>query len=164
MLKAFKDIFASVTGANRFTKTDAVLMKTALMLAAVDGEVSDEEVAHFKAYAEQCRGYNDKSFGALWEKALRSAGYLFLQSKFLSQEDLIAAFVKESEVDFVDELVSETTEERKHAFEFLERMAQSDGEFSVIEREAIAALIKTVRKAREKALADRFSRSSIYGK
>lgn len=161
MLKAVKNMFASITGANRFPKTEAILMKTALMLAAVDGEVSDEEVAHFKAFAEQCRGYNDNSFGELWDKALHSAGYLFLQSRFLSQKDLVAAFVKEAEADFIDKFVLETTEERKHAFEFLEQMAQSDGDFSAIEREAIAELIKAVRKGREKVNSERFMRSSL---
>lgn len=164
MLESLKNAFASLTGANRFTKTDALLLKTALMLAAVDGEVAEDEVARFKAYAEKCRGYNDKSFAALWEQALRSAGYLYLQSRFLTKEELVATFVKEAEADFVGKFMLETEEERNHAFNFLEKMAQADGEFSPIEREAIAALIKAVRKAREQALAERYSRSSIYGK
>ena len=109
-----KVLFADLTGKNRFGKEDFVLLKTALMLAAVDGEVDAGEVNRFKELAAKCRGYNGESFEVLWEQALRSAGYLLIQSRFLGQDELAAAFVKEAEKDFVGTVILETREERVH--------------------------------------------------
>ena len=163
MLGLVKEVLAGLTGANRFSKQDVLLLKTSLMLAAVDGEVSAEEVACFKEYAETCRGHNADSFDELWNKALRSAGYLMLQSRFLSRDDLVTAFVKESESDFVERVKLDTAEERDRTFAFLERMAQADGEYSETERACLAALTQAVKAAREQALSERYSRSSVYG-
>ena len=157
-----KGVFAELTGKNRFERLDFVLLKTALMLAAVDGEVAAEEIVRFKELAAKCRGYSGESFEALWDAALRSAGYLLLQSHFLGHGDLVAAFVKESEKDFVGEVVLETAEERIRAFDFLDRMAMADGDYSEIERDCIIALVKEVKAAREKALAERYPQGAKF--
>ena len=159
-----RELFAGLTGKNGFDKTDFVLLKTALMLAAVDGEVSEDEVVRFKELAAKCRGYSGEAFETLWDAAVRSAGYLLLLSHFVGKDELVAAFVKEAERDFVGEIVLETFAERLRAFELLERMAMSDGDYSMIERACISALSKTVRAAREKALAERYSRGAGFGK
>ena len=155
-----KEFFADMAGKNRFERADFVLLKAALMLAAVDGDVSEDEVAHFKDFAAKCRGYSGESFGDLWENAMRSAGYLLLQSRFLSRDELVEAFVKESEGDFVGEAIQETSAERNRAFKFLERMAMADGEYSEIERACIAALMQRVKAERERILAERYSRAA----
>ena len=155
LIGRLKNIFAELTGKNRFERLDFVLLKTALMLAAADGEVAADEIARFKELAAKCRGYSGESFEALWDAALRSAGYLLLQSHFLGHVELVAAFVKEAEKDFVGEVILETAEERIRAFDFLDRMAMADGEYSEIERDCIVALVKKVKAAREKALAER---------
>ena len=157
-----KGLFAELTGKNRFGKADFVLLKTALMLAAVDGEVGADEVGRFKELAAKCRGYNGESFEALWEKALRSAGYLLIQSRFLGVDELAAAFVKEAERDFVGEVVLETREERVRAFEMLDRMAMADGDYSAIEHACIAALAQKVKAARDQAIAERYSRATAF--
>ena len=157
-----KGLFADLTGKNRFGKEDFVLLKTALMLAAVDGEVGADEVGRFRELAEKCRGYNGESFDVLWEQALRSAGYLLLQSRFLDSEELAAAFVKEAERDFVGTVILETREERARAFELLDRMAMADGDYSAVERAAIAALAQKVKTAREKSIAERYSRAARF--
>ena len=159
-----KGLFADLTGKNRFGKEDFVLLKTALMLAAVDGEVSADEVGRFRELAEKCRGYNGESFEALWEQALRSAGYLLIQSRFLGTEDLAAAFVKEAERDFVGEVILETREERVRAFELLDRMAMADGDYSEVEHACIAALAQKVKEARNQAIAERYSRAAAFDK
>lgn len=161
MLAATKNIIATLTGGNRISKENVLLLKTALMLSAVDGEVSEEEVACFKEYAETCRGYNDKSYDKLWEKALRSAGYLLLQSRFLAPEELVTLFVSEAEEDFVDSLVLETREERAKALAFLEQMAQADGEYSAIEKASIEALTAAVKEAHDQAVAARYPRAVL---
>ena len=164
LIERMKGLFAGLTGKNRFEKMDFVLLKTALMLAAVDGEVAADEIARFRELAAKCRGYSGESFEALWDAALRSAGYLLLQSHFLGHDDLVAAFVKEAEKDFVGEVVLETAEERIRAFDFLDRMAMADGEYSEIERDCIVALVKNVRAAREKALAERYPQGAKFDK
>ena len=158
-----KGIFADLTGKKRFGKEDIVLLKTALMLAAVDGEVGADEVGRFKELAAQCRGYNGESFDALWEKALRSAGYLLIQSRFLGEDELAEVFAKEAEREFVETVVLETREERTRAFELLDRMAMADGDYSAVERACIAALAKKVKAARNQAIAERFSRAAAFG-
>ena len=162
MFDRMKGLFANLTGKNRFGKEDFVLLKTALMLAAVDGEVSADEVGRFRELAEKCRGYNGESFEVLWEQALRSAGYLLLQSRFLGQDELAAAFVKEAERDFVGTVILETQEERTRAFELLDRMAMADGDYSAVERAAIAALAQKVKTARDEAIAERYSRAARF--
>ena len=157
-----KELFADLTGKNTFGKEDFVLLKTSLMLAAVDGEVGADEVGRFKELAEKCRGYNDDSFDALWEQAVRSAGYLLIQSRFLGQDELAAAFVKEAEKDFVGTVILETKEERARAFDLLERMAMADGDYSAVERASIAALAQKVKSARDEAIAARYSRAARF--
>ena len=162
LMGRLKNIFAELTGKNRFERLDFVLLKTTLMLAAADGEVAADEVVRFKELAAKCRGYNGETFETLWDAALRSAGYLLLQSHFLGHDELVAAFVKESEKDFVGEVILETAEDRVRAFDFLDRMAMADGEYSEIERDCIVALVKKVKAAREKALAERYPQGAKF--
>ena len=157
-----KDFFAELTGKNRFGKPDFVLLKTMMMLAAMDGEIADDEVDRFKELAAKCRGYNGESFETLWDAALRSAGYLLLQSRFLETDGLVTAFVAEAEKDFIGEVVLETAVERTRAFENLERMAAADGDYSAIERAAIAALSAKVKAVREKMLAERYPQGAKF--
>ena len=76
----------------------------------------------------------------------------------------MAAFVKEAEKDFVGEVILETSEERIRAFDFLDRMAMADGDYSEIERDCIVALVKKVKSAREKALAERYPQGAKFDK
>ena len=162
LIERMKDVFAGLTGKNRFERLDFVLLKTTLMLAAADGEVAADEVERFRDLAAKCRGYSGKTFEALWDAALRSAGYLLIQSHFLGHDELVAAFVKEAEKDFVGEVVLGTAEERIRAFDFLDRMAMADGEYSEIERDCIVALVKKVKAVREKALAERYPQGAKF--
>lgn len=164
LLDKMKDVFAELTGKNKFDRLDFAILKTLLMLAAVDGEVGDDEVGRFKELATKCRGYNGESFDTLWDTAVRSAGYLLLQSHFLDQEQLVAAFVREAETDLVKEIALEVSTERDRAFSLMERMAMSDGDYSEVERACIAALSQRVEAAREKALAERYPRAAKFDK
>ncbi len=159
---SLKGVFDELLGKNRFKRLDFVLLKTTLRLAAVDGVVAEDEIGRFRELAAKCRGYSGESFDTLWDDALRSAGYLLLQSHFLDHESLVAEFVKESEGDFVGEVILETEEERARAFEFLNQMAMADGECSAIERDSIDALAKRVKELRDKAIAERYSRGAGF--
>ena len=162
LIERLEDAFADLTGKNRFERPDFVLLKTMMMLAAMDGEIADVEVGRFKELAAKCRGYNGESYETLWDAAMRSAGYLLLQSHFLGREALVAAFVAEAEKDFVGEVVLETLVDRTRAFECLERMANADGDYSDIERASISALSAKVKAVREKMLAERYPRGATF--
>ena len=159
-VKGLADVLA---GKNRFDGLDFCTLKTMLMLAAVDGDISAEELARFKELSSSCRGYSDKSFAKLWEAALRSAGYLLLQTRFLPAEELTQSFVNEAARDFVDEVVLDDAKDRERAFANLEKMAMSDGDYSAIERHCISALAARVKEARDRAISERYSRAAAYG-
>ena len=163
MCERMKAVFAELTGKNKFGTEDFVLLKTVLMLAAVDGEIAADEIARFRELAQKCRGYSGESFGVLWEQALRSAGYLLIQSQILERDELVALFVKEAEKDFVGTVILATKEERSRAFAFLERMAMADGDYSEIERDCIVALAQKVKAAHDQAVAERYSRGAGFG-
>lgn len=146
MLNIFKAIFSR----RNFTSVDFATLKTAMMLAALDGEVSNEELDSFRELASNCKGCTPKSFAKLWDEALRSTGYLLIQSKLLSGDDLVALFVREAESSFVGEVSAEVSEDRQYAFDVLAEMAAADGDFSPIERQAIDALKKSVDEYRQK--------------
>ena len=164
LMERVKDVFAELTGKNGFERIDFILLKMTLMLAAMDGEIAAEEIGRFKELAAKCRGYSGEAFETLWEAALRSAGYLLLQSHFLGHDELVAAFVREAERDFVGEVVLETSAGRIRAFDFLDRMAMADGDYSEIERDCIVALVKKVRAEREKALAERYPQGAKFNR
>jgi len=156
-----KEFFGDLAGRNGFGSLDFGVLKTMLMLAAVDGDVSADEIVRFREMAARCRGYDGASFEALWESALRSAGYLLLQSRFLAEDELAAAFVREAEREFVGEVIQEVSKDRTRAFESLTAMAAADGDYSVIERKCIEALSKRVKEARDQAIAERYPRAMI---
>ena len=142
-----------------FSSVDFATLKTAMMLAALDGDVSPEELASFREMAAGCKGCTTKSFAKLWDSALRSTGYLLIQSKLLAKDDLIRLFVSEAEVSFVGEVSGEVTADRQHAFDVLEEMAASDGDFSEVERQAIDALKEAVQACREQMVSMLYPRA-----
>ena len=162
VLDRLRGLFAELPGKNRFDKVDFVILKTMLMLAAVDGEIGNDELERFKEVAVKCRGYSGETFETLWDDALRSAGYLLLQSRFLDREGLVAAFVKEAEKDFVGEIVLALAADRMRAFELLERMASADGDYSEIERASITALSQKVKATRERMLDERYPHAAKF--
>ena len=162
VIDRLRGLFVELMGKNRFDKVDFVILKTMLMLAAVDGEIGDEEVGRFKELAVKCRGYSGETFETLWDEALRSAGYLLLQSRFLERDELVAAFVEEAERDFVGELALALAADRMRSFELLERMASADGDYSEIERASITALSQKVKATREKMLDERYPHAAKF--
>lgn len=145
MINLIKMIMAK----RKFSSVDFATLKTAMMLAALDGDVSPEELASFREMASNSKGCTPKSFAKLWDEALRSTGYLLVQSKILTGDELVALFVSEAKESFVGEVSAEVSAERQHAFDVLAEMAAADGDFSEVERKAIAALEDAVKEYRE---------------
>ena len=159
--RAVETLFGSL-GGRKFDQFDAGILTAMLMLAAVDGDISKDELDRFRELAEGCKGCNEKSFAELWDAALHSAGYLLLQTKLLSREELVETFVREAERPFVSQVMQEVAKDRERAFHHLECLAASDGDYSDIERACIGALVERVKQARDRAMAERFSRAAVY--
>jgi len=160
MFGKLRDLVDGLTGKNRFGRFDSGTLKVMMMLAAVDGDVTVEEIGRFKEVMAKCRGYNGESFEILWESALRSAGYLLLQSRLLPVDELVDVFVHEAERDFVREVILEDSKDRELAFDRLVEMAAADGDYSEVERRCIEALAKRVKEARNLAIAARYPRAT----
>ena len=162
IIDRMRSIIDELTGRNRFDRVDFVILKTMLMLAAVDGAVDAGEVAQFKELSAKCRGHDGETFEVLWDAAVRSAGYLLLQSHFLDRNELVASFVQEAEKDFVGEIVLAQAADRTRAFEQLERMAAADGDYSDVERACVTALSQKVNAVRTQMLDERYPHAAKF--
>ena len=143
--------FLAGNGVDRdsFRRLDFGVLRTMMMIAAVDGEVSKSEMEEFLKMATDGSIGTGKAFDRLWKASLRSAGYLSMQAKLLEKDELVKEFLAEAECDFVQNVMYENRQERENAFKCLETMAAADGDYSEIERACITALVERVKKAWE---------------
>ena len=159
---AVETVLSSRTGKHWLGPADFAVLRTLLLLAAVDGEVSQGELDYFRSviglYRDDVGG---RTREALWKSALHGAGYLILQGRFLTRDEMVAAFVEEAEVDFVESLSVGTTNEVKVAFGLLQSMAQADGTFSDLEGDCLTALVKRVSSEHTRTYTDRFPHGTI---
>ena len=159
--EAFKAVVETVlssrTGKHWLGPADSAVLRTLLLLAAVDGEVSQGELDYFRSVISRYRDdVGGRTREALWESALHGAGFLILKGRFLTRDELIAAFVEEAEGDFVEALATGSNDEVKSAFDLLQTMAQADGTYSEMEGDCLVALVKRVSSARTRIFTDRF--------
>ena len=103
-----------------------------MMLAAVDGEITKEELSLYRELAERMRGGNDAAgFDALWAESVKGMAYIGFLSEMLEPEKLVREFVREVGKGLgADDIAT------------LERMAAADGDYSRIERDCVAALAR----------------------
>ena len=110
---------------------DWAVFRAAVMLAAVDGEISKEELSLYRELAGRMRGGNAAEFDALWAESVKGMAYVGFLSEMLEPEELVREFVREAGVGLGPDDIAT-----------LERMAAADGDYSRIERDCIAALAK----------------------
>ena len=135
-----KGMLATLVGARKIGDLDLAVLRTMMMLAAVDGDVSAAELDAFKTFAEGCRGYSKRTFAKVWDAALRSAGVLVLKARILPKVELVQAFLSEAAPDLIKGLSESSAVVRGAVFAKLEALAESDGKKSEIEAACIAAL------------------------
>lgn len=128
----------------KFSKADFGVLQVAMMITALDGDVREDELAAFDRLAKKCAGYTAESAAAALKQGLRAAGYLALQAKRLKEKDLIAEFVEEAMSAMPEGLLLGRAEPVRRAFVMWISMAMSDGDYSGVERKAIAALLKRI--------------------
>ena len=152
-----ESVLSSREGKHWLGPVDFAVLRTLLLLAAVDGEVSQGELDYFRSLIDQYRDdVGGRTREALWKAALHGAGYLILLSRFLTRDELIAAFVEEAEGDFVEALATGSNDEVKSAFDLLQTMAQADGAFTDLEGDCLVALVKRVSSERTRIYMDRY--------
>ena len=128
----------------KFSKSDFAVLQVAMMVSALDGDVREDELAAFGKLAKKCRGYSPDSAKAALDAGLHAAGYLALQAKRLKEKDLIGEFVREAVKALPENLVIGCAEDVRRTFVMWIAMGMSDGDYSPIERKAIAALQRKV--------------------
>lgn len=158
---SYRAVVASVLSARMdgrwLNQADCAVLRTLMLLAAADGEVSRDELAYFRSVIDEYRdGIGGLTRDALWKSALHGAGYLILQGQFLSRDERIAAFVEEAASDFIEEMATCSDEERRVAFGHLEEMARADGVFSDMERDCLLALESRISSERASIRMNRY--------
>ena len=124
----------------RLGKADLGVLKVAFMVAALDGEVTDDEYAVFDLLARRCRGYTEEAAESAIREAMRSAGYLLLLSRRVKEEELVGAFVAEAKAALPGGFAYLSIEEVRRAVVIWIAMALGDGDYSARERACIEAL------------------------
>ena len=123
-------------------KTDIGILKVAFMVAALDGEVTDEEYDLFTKLAKKCRGYTDESAAEALDDAMHSAGYLRLVAKRSTDAVLVREFMAEAKAALPDGFAYCKIEDIRRAVIMWIAMGMSDGDYSARERKCIEALRK----------------------
>lgn len=114
------------------------VLRAMMMMAAVDGEITREELSLYRQLAEEFHDVDAESFEEQWEQSVRAMAYMGFLSEVVSPEELAGEFAREVRSGFAD--VAEIT--TAHVQTALERMAVADGLYSRIERDCIAALAR----------------------
>lgn len=128
--------------AAKFAKVDLGIVKVALMIAALDGAVSEEEYKALDVLMKNCRGCTKKTADKAMDEAMRSAGYLLLLGNRVSAKDFIKAFVAEARMALPNGFEDLSVEEVRRAVVMWIAMGMSDGDYSVREKSCIEALRK----------------------
>jgi len=143
------------------SKRDAAVLKVAMMVAALDGAVTEAELTAFEAQAKKCPGYSAQSAKDLFRDGLRVAGYLELAARTLSARELQGIFIDEAKKILSDGFVQGDAIGIRSAFVTWMVMAMADGEYSANERKAIGALATCIKEIIDKRRDANYRRQSL---
>ena len=135
----FKTCFSERSGGTVGTAeadgADSAVLKAMMMLAAVDGEISREELTLYRNLAQEFRDGAAATFDDLWERSVRAMAYVGFLTEMLQPEEIVR------------EYADEAGRVPRQFISVLERMAAADGDYSRIERDCIAALAEKGQRA-----------------
>ena len=146
----------------KFGRADAAVLKVAMAIAALDGNVTDAELKAFERLAKKCRGYNAEAAKAVFLEGLKAAGYIELAARTLKDRELLAAFVAEAERILPSGFAFGDAKDVRRAFVMWTAMAMSDNDYSDVERKALTAFRKHLDAITETVNAYNDSRRSAY--
>lgn len=124
----------------RIGAADRGVLKVALMVAALDGQITADEYETFANMAKKCRGYKEGDEVALLDEALRSAGYLMLKSSLVNDAVLAKVFVAEAKAALPEGFAYYSIADIRRAIIIWIAMGMSDGNYSSRERKCIEAI------------------------
>ena len=125
-------------------------LKTAFMISAVDGKISDTEYQVFDSVARESLGCNSKTINIAISSSMQAGGFLLLLQQTATDEQVIKAFtdiVRGTVKNLVTEknkFLFKDEREVRRAFAIWIHMAIADHTYSLIERKVIIALQKMV--------------------
>lgn len=147
LLNGFRCEFLGDAAQGRSASVDLAVLKVAMAVAALDGDVSEPELAEFEQLAEECEIPEGEKREEVFEKCLRFSGYIDLQARRLPKEKLIELFVDESFDALPNSFFRGDMERIRRAFAMWVAIAMSDDYFAGIERQAIARLRERIADA-----------------
>jgi len=127
----------------RMNKSELAVLRISMLIAALDGNITSDELTAFRQLSESCEGYSTEEGEKALMSTLRSAGFLMLLSRFVKREFLLEVFVSEAE-SILPVFSNLSKQELEKAVQVWEKMANADNDFSEIERQAIDYLKKYV--------------------
>jgi len=148
-------------GPQYFGQRDAAVLKVAMMVAALDGSVTDAELAAFEKQAKKCSGYTAQAAKDLFRDCLRTAGYIELASRTLPAGEVQGIFIEEAKKSLSGGFAKNDAAGIRNAFVTWIAMAMSDGEFSANERKAIGAFASHVKGLIEARREANYRRQSL---
>lgn len=126
----FNDQTERACGPTGLDGSESAVLKAMMMLAAVDGEISKEELSLYRRLAQEFRSENATLFDRLWEQSVRAMAYIGFLTEMLQPEEVVREYSHEA------------GRIPRRFIAVLERMASADGDYSRIERECISSLAK----------------------
>ena len=81
---------------DRIGMADLGVLKVAMMVAAIDGDIMDSELEAFELMAKRCRGYSPESYAAALKEAMHAAGYLMIAMKRDTETEFVKEFIAEA--------------------------------------------------------------------
>ena len=146
LIRTIVDFLPGLTVKEKDTKFVTLgALKAMMLLSAVDGDISRDEMKTFWDHAHRCKNIDSGTLNDLWKSALTSAGYLAMQSLLMEKNELVAEFIRLIDADFIQCVARESHDVRKTAFRWLKNMAEADGDYSGIEKACIGELVRIVR-------------------
>ena len=133
--------------ASGFDRVEGGVLEVAMAVAALDGEVSAGELEEFENLARQREGVTDAAVNALFERCLRTAGYVEIQARRLEQPQLLELFANEAMKMLPDAFFRGDMEVVRRAFAAWTLVAMSDDYYSGVERKAIKLLRERIEGA-----------------
>jgi len=129
------------------------VLRMMMLLSAVDGNISRDEVVRFRELAHEIGHYSEEEADVLWVSFLQGAGYLSLRTKVDDPETCIAEFLRLADEGFVSKLAQASESVVKRTISCLESMADADGDFSPIEKACLKALFAKLNDLKERRAA-----------
>lgn len=120
-------------------RAELAVLRVSMLVAALDGDVSGEELNEFHRLAGECEGCSEEMIQKAFSETLRAAGYLMLLARVAERAALLDAFIAEADrmLPHISVLGPGGVVD---AVDVWREMAASDGDLSDIECAAIDRL------------------------